>query len=177
MKNNLQLAKNAQYEWNPNFRLPISHTDIKLILKELRYIEENNGELTPAMLVEASRDTRSVLHQYFEWNNQKAADSWRMQQARMLLGNIQVKVVKEGKPIRMQAYQVTKVPFAKASETTYTKFNALTEDNLLYIKQVALRDLVRIKNKLEANDLDAAVPYLEKAIRLIQKEAEVITIK
>jgi hypothetical protein len=176
MKNNLQLSDKAKYEWNPGFKFPVSHTDIKLVLKELQALEKEYGEITPARLVESSRDTKSVLHSYFEWNNTKAADAWRMRQAGFLLSNIEIKIVKDGKPIRMQAYQVNRIPFSKSSETTYTKFNALTKENHSYIRQRAVGGLVAIKNKLEANDYDEIIPYLEKAIQLLQKR-EPISIK
>ena len=177
MKNNLQLsAKNAEYHWNDGVIAPIRNTDIKMVLKELRWIEENYGEITPALVVEAARDTESVLHHHFEWNNTKAADQWRVRQASRLLGAIEVKIIKEGKPLRMQAYQINRVPFAKQADTIYTKFTALTEDNQLWIKQKALGDLVRTKNKLEANGFDSAIPYIEKAIALLKKESELIQV-
>lgn len=177
MKNSLQLsAKNAEYQWSEGVSAQVRKADIKQVLKELRWIEENNGEITPALVVEAARDTDSVLHPYFEWNNQKAADQWRVRQASAILGAIEVKIIKEGKPIRMQAYQINRVPFHKQAETTYSRFTTLTEENQTWIKQKALGDLVRIKNKLQANGFESAIPYIEKAIALLKKESEIIQV-
>lgn len=177
MKNSLQLsAKNAEYQWNDCVNAPIRHTDINMVLKELRWIQENNGEITPALVVEAARDTESVLHHHFEWNNTKAADKWRVRQASQILGAIEVKIIKEGKPIRMQAYQITRVPFSSQANATYTKFTALTEENQTYIKQKAVGDLVRTKNKLEANGMESAIPYIAKAISMLKKESDMIEV-
>lgn len=176
MKNNLQLAKNAKYEWSPGFREMIVRADIKLVIKELKIIEDAYGEVTPALIIDASRKRNSILHNYFEWDNDKAAENWRIAQARNLLSHISVKVVKEGTPVRMQAYQITKSGGPVMGGSTYTKFDAISEDNLVYIQKSALTDLLKVKNKLEANDLDAALPYIEKAIKILQKKSELISV-
>lgn len=176
MKNNLQLAKNAQYQWRPELKTGIVRTDIKLAIAELKDIEDQHGEITPALLVESSRKKKSVFHKYFEWDNEIAADSWRFMQARYMLGAIQVNVISEGKPRQMQAYQITKKATAKTGNTTYTKFSALTQENKAFILQQCVTDLVRVKNKLQANDFDELLPNVDKAIKALQKESEVIHI-
>lgn len=174
MKNSLQLSKNARYEWRPDFGSKIVKTDIKVVISELKKINDQYGEITPALLVEASKQKKSVFHNYFEWDDNTAAESWRFMQARYLLGSIQVNVVKEGKPVRMQAYQITKKSMPKAGNTTYTKFDSITQDNKAYILQQALNNLITVRNKLQNNDFDQPIPHIEKAIKLLQKESEVI---
>lgn len=171
MKSNLQLSKNAKYEWNPSMWSGVSKTDIQKVIKELRAIENSYGEVNPALIIEASKKKNSLLHNYFEWDNEKAADQWRVKQAQYLLNAIQVKVIKEGKPVRMQAYSITKrIGKGHPGESSYTKFDVLSEDNYIYIQRNALTDLLKIKNKLEAYDLSAALPFIEKAIKILQKD-------
>lgn len=177
MKNNsLELSKKAEYEWHPSFKSPMRHTDVRLVVKELKELNDTYGEVTPALLVEHSRNKKSLLHEYFEWNDAAAADSYRYRQAASLLSNIEVTIIREEKPVRMQAYQVKAVPYKKGA-STYTKFDALTQDNHTYILKTAARDLQRVKNKLHANDHEEAIPHISRAIKILQNVSEVISVK
>ena len=51
---------------------------------------ESGGQLHPKMVVEGARDPKSVLHSHFEWNDAKAAEAHRMDQARALIRSIRV---------------------------------------------------------------------------------------
>ena len=53
---------------------------------ELTKIREIFGELTAKTTVEAARDEKSRLHNYFEWDNSIAGEKYREQQARTLIG-------------------------------------------------------------------------------------------
>jgi hypothetical protein len=50
--------------------------------------EQQKGRLTPPAVVDAARDTKNTLHKHFEWDNQLAADSYRLDQARMLIRSV-----------------------------------------------------------------------------------------
>jgi hypothetical protein len=50
--------------------------------------EQQKGRLTPPAVVEAARDARNPLHKHFEWNDQLAAESFRLEQARMLIRSV-----------------------------------------------------------------------------------------
>ena len=45
----------------------------------------NDGDLTPAQIVEDARPPESLLHPCFEWDDTKAADSYRLSQAGYLV--------------------------------------------------------------------------------------------
>lgn len=51
---------------------------------------EHAGELHPQAVVERARPPESPLHRYFEWNDLKAADTYRVDQARALIRSIRV---------------------------------------------------------------------------------------
>lgn len=65
----------------------LSREDLYIALKE---IEEKEGILTPQSVVEHARDEKSPLHAQFEWDNSKAADKYRLAQARSLIREITV---------------------------------------------------------------------------------------
>lgn len=56
------------------------------IAKELQRIARlNGGLLQPEAVVDAARNKTSPLHSRFEWNDGKAADAYRLWQARQLI--------------------------------------------------------------------------------------------
>lgn len=61
------------------------------ILDELRKIaKKNRGLLRPVQVVEAARDEASPLHGQFTWDDAKAAEEYRLWQARELIATFWV---------------------------------------------------------------------------------------
>lgn len=50
----------------------------------------NEERLTPPLIVATARNRRHYLHRHFEWNNQKAADAHRLNQARQIVHCLRV---------------------------------------------------------------------------------------
>lgn len=55
------------------------------VIGELKRIEAENGILQAEKVVEAARPKKSILHNYFTWDNNEAAERWRIYQARNLI--------------------------------------------------------------------------------------------
>lgn len=49
---------------------------------------DDAGQLTPALVVDAARDPKSVLHSLFEWDNTVAGERYREYQARTLISKV-----------------------------------------------------------------------------------------
>jgi hypothetical protein len=65
--------------------------DPQVIGEALQKIAQlSGGELTPGAVVEAAKNRRHILHSHFEWDNVKAADAYRIDQARHLIRIIRV---------------------------------------------------------------------------------------
>lgn len=64
----------------------------KLALREeLQGIEDRKGRLTPELVIEyAKKHPRSVLYQEFEWDKDKAAHAYWIQQARAILRSVTI---------------------------------------------------------------------------------------
>lgn len=60
--------------------------------------DEQKGRLTPKAVIEAARDAKHPLHKHFEWDDAKAAHSYRIEQARELIRVIRVE--EENGPVR-----------------------------------------------------------------------------
>ena len=62
--------------------------DPQAVGEKLHAIRKQRGRLLPADVVEEAATSTSILHRYFEWNNRKAAQKWRLEQARTLIASI-----------------------------------------------------------------------------------------
>lgn len=60
-----------------------------IIVAELKRIaEENGGTLKPVDVVDAARPDDSPIHSQFEWDDDTAAEQWRLHQARNLINAV-----------------------------------------------------------------------------------------
>lgn len=66
----------------------LSAASAAIVAKELRKLERKHSVITPQVVVEAARDPVSPLHQHFEWNTAKAAEKYRIWQARFLICSV-----------------------------------------------------------------------------------------
>lgn len=57
---------------------------------ELLAIRAEYGQLTPRAVVDTARDPDHVLHPYFEWDDEAAAEAYRLVQARALIATVKV---------------------------------------------------------------------------------------
>lgn len=83
-----------EYQWLQRFKAPIS---AEVAAAEFQRIEHSGTGLTPRAVVDASRPEHAPLHSLFEWDNERAADKWRLDQARQAISSLRV-VVREGEP-------------------------------------------------------------------------------
>jgi len=60
-------------------------------------------EITPAALLDAARAKNSPIHNCFEWDDSKAADSFRLRQSYKLIANLVITVEK----VETRAYHMT----------------------------------------------------------------------
>lgn len=73
------------YEWKEGSRFSIG---AQIAAERLMQIKEDRGALTPRAVVDDATHDNSPLHKCFEWNDVKAADAFRIEEARKLIGSI-----------------------------------------------------------------------------------------
>ena len=56
---------------------------------------ERGGHISPRAVLEAARNEDSALHQFFEWDDGKAAEAFRLVQASALIREVKLEVVTE----------------------------------------------------------------------------------
>ena len=73
-------------------------------IAEIKAIEDRQGRLTPEQVIEAARDESSALHACFEWDNDAAADKWRIEQARELITRVRIEIMYQERTIKVVNY-------------------------------------------------------------------------
>lgn len=72
--------------------------DAEKIGAALEEIEDQHGRLEPEVVVAAASDESSPLHDYFTWEDHKAAQKQRKREARKLIRSVVVKTVDNEEP-------------------------------------------------------------------------------
>lgn len=94
----------------------------------------HDGALTPEIVVNAAKDQKSPIHNYFQWNNDKAAVSYRLWQARQLIASVDIQITEERK-VRKFINVIVK------DEPLYLERKKITAQYGDQIRQNALTDL------------------------------------
>ena len=99
-----------QYSWKKDSWLDGRKLDANEVGYEMEQIDKTYGVVTAEKVVERAEDESNVLHDYFEWNNDKAGHLWRLQQARTLIACVEVTYINEDKtdPVTVRAFVNTK---------------------------------------------------------------------
>ncbi len=83
----------------------LSKQKSELIRKRFEKIEQKRGgRLTPDDVVADARDPASPTHSYFTWDDTKAAEAYRIDQARSLITMVRVVIKVEHTTIRSVCY-------------------------------------------------------------------------
>lgn len=159
-------AKN-EYQWNEGWSNSIVKADIGAVIAELKPLQDEHGEITPAKVVEAAKNKKSVLHDYFVWDNKEAANRYRLSQASELLRRIEIKIIKDGEPRTLRAFEITTRPHIGTDSTfVHTAFDSNRA------REISLNDLNRIIGRLSAfEEFKSIVPVLEYVAKSLTKES------
>lgn len=137
------------YKWKTNF-FKTSAEIAAGVMDEL----SREGRLTAANLVEASRPEDAPLHRDFEWDNDKAAEMYRQDQARLMIRNIVVINDQSEK-------QETTRAFVHIQQETpvYESIEVVVrdEDKLQILYETAKKELISFKMKYKGIQAFAAL--------------------
>ena len=128
-----------------------------------RILDANEGDLTPGAVVTEARNPESPLHHHFEWDNAKAADAHRLNQARALIQSYRLHVVDERGERTVRFYSNVVI----RDEHTYRRTEEILRiDGLREQRRMKLvKELTRLQGDLKAFDEhSAAVRAIQTAI-------------
>jgi len=137
---------------------------IQLISEQLRIVKEKYGAVTAQNVLDYATPEESPLHSYFLWDNEKAANGYRLWQARQLVSECKITV--EQVEIR-EYHNVIAVDNGK-SEHEYVSYFDIVKDIDLNAQMIqnAKRDAAIFREKYAVlkgldNKLDNVIQALD----------------
>lgn len=145
------------YEWKSASHISADANAAGALFKEL----ESTVGLTPKNLLDVSRDESAVLHNEFEWDDTKAAESYRENQAAHLIRCICIipdtAEDEKQKPVRAffttvetNGYESTEVIFRDSRKRDSLLTRAMQELNTFHRKYAALLELQPVFDAIKA---------------------------
>ena len=102
-----------------------------------RVLEKIGFDARPQQLVDAARPADSPIHRFFEWNNAKAAEAHRVQQARLYINHIDVIVLTDEGEKPKKAFHSVIVNRGESSSRGYCSLETIVENEDLTAQVVA----------------------------------------
>jgi len=144
-----------------------------------RIAEKNGGSLKPEVVVEEARDKNSVLHDYFQWDNKKAGERWRIFQARQLINHIEYVIEYEEQEKTVPLFiSIVRQDADEKPRREYVSIDVVAKDKDLYelTLQEALKELMawqmKYQNLKELREIFGAIEKTQKELEFRQKTSQ-----
>lgn len=132
------------YQWKlPNlYNIPAQEAGT-----EIEHCKNNDGFITPEAVVEKAKPETSVIHGCFEWNDQSAAQRYRLHQAGELIRSIITVTVGEenGQPAAVRAFVNIKGDSERGYKLIHSVVN--NHDEYGYLLECAKKELAIFRQK------------------------------
>lgn len=117
--------------------------------RTLESIEERDGKITKESFLEESRPLNAPTHALFEWDDEKAAEKYRLVQSGRVINNLVVKLETNENDVPLLARAVVNVAPEGLKRASYisTTLAFQTESGRDVVLKHALRELETFKNK------------------------------
>lgn len=150
-----------QYSWKKDSWLDGRKLDANEVGQEFEKIESKYGVVTAEKVVAIAEDENNVLHNYFEWDNDKAGHLWRKQQARTLIACVEVTYINEDKtePVTVRAFVNTK------KDTGYQRIEKVVTniDSYQRLLDKAYDDLRAVRDKYtDLQEIQEKLSFLDE---------------
>lgn len=156
------------YSWSYN--KPVAADVAGKRLEELAAV---HGTITPKIILEDSRDEKAPLHPCFEWNDGKAAEAYRLQQAREILVSLKVTVEKGEKEIQTRAFVNVSMEDEKDGTFIAVGKALSAEDTRQVVLMRAMAELSYFRRKYETlTELSEVFLAIEQTSKKIKKRGK-----
>ena len=142
--------------------------ETNLIQQAIRALEED-GRLSPEIVVKAATNPKSPLHKYFEWDDSKAAESYRIQQARQIIKIVSYETKVDD--IVVQSVSYVRDPAMEHKEQGYVSLEQLKAEPENAMVMV-LSELARAEALLSRAEILAKVLDLSHLIIPVAKKVK-----
>jgi hypothetical protein len=151
------------YQWKAGSRVKADAAEVGALLEG---ISERDGSISPEAVVDAGREEDSPIHGCFEWDNEAAADKYRIDQARYIIRSVTVKIEDDQKdPVVVRAFVEI-----RDTDTPYVPLQTALSDTLLRRRMIAqaIIDLTAFERKYRIlTELAAVFEEAEKARKVL----------
>lgn len=106
-------------------------------------IKANGGKVSPADVVKDAKKQASVFHDYFEWDDSKAAVGYRLVQAREIVRGIVTVVKVAGRDVEQRSFYSVTDPTTQAP--IYVKMDQVAK-NKGYAGELMQRLIIQLDN-------------------------------
>ena len=157
-----------EYQFREGARYSV---DPQVVGEHLEEITNKHGGLNPRLVVREAERKSSPLHDCFTWDDTKAAEEYRLQEARKLIGSVMVVTQHVEEPIR--AFHSVKVVTSSESDDdaprTYVSLDVALSDEeyRLQLLQQAARELNSLRKKY--GELKELYKFFSEAQRIIER--------
>lgn len=116
-----------EYRWSKNAH--VKGVSAQVAGERLADLRVQHGAVTPAVVLEDARPKGSPLHPAFEWDNKKAAERYRLQQASYIIRSIKYTDEPDTEPVRV--FVSVQVDDGEDERSEYqTRAHVLSDDEL-----------------------------------------------
>lgn len=143
------MSKRKKYQWRKGAR-GLSNLDADKIGSEIDYMIDNNIPHDPEGIVEYARQNEdSELHKGFEWDDTKAAENYRIEQARYITRHIIHIVNNPNAEVEEEREPEVRVFFQIGNKTEYKRTVEIhrNEDEYAALLAKAMSELRAFKRK------------------------------
>lgn len=144
----------------------------------LHQIHSRHGKLTPIEVVDSARAKKSVLHRYFEWDDNQAAEEYRKEQARYLIACIITVQVDddEVRPVRSfisinNSYEPLEIVMSDAAMRQQAILDVQNAMRSLKEKLAAFEEFADVVAALQKVEKVAARHFVKKARKATERAA------
>lgn len=145
----------------------------------LNGIYHKHRALTPQLVVDYARPVDSPLHDRFEWDDAKAGEAYRKQQARTLIKSVTIKVLSSSDKVSSSVDSVVVRNYhsvrVEGSEPVYAPLAVITADEHMMNQVVsnAKRDFVAFWNKYRVLGKVSLLAIVEDSMEGVELEEPV----
>ena len=141
--------KKAVHGWRSSARIKLDPEKVATCLKKL------GSDVTPKSVLDMARNEKHLMHNYFEWDDTVAAEKYRVDQARYLIRNLTVTIIRKDKdPTTTRKYVSLGAGLSDGKESTYKTVEVVL-GNTSYRDQAIRKvwnQLLSIKQRYESFD-------------------------
>lgn len=143
-------------------------------IKEVQRLMNERGGLSAHVVLDEARKKRSPLHDHFEWDNDIAAEKFRLEQAKYLLRAVVVEVEVDNKPTFIRAFHAVKDNEDDEFKTYYPLKTILSdEDKRQQVIEYALSEMEGWRTRYhQYSQLQPIITSYEKVKRRLKKKTK-----